>query len=385
MTRAALVAEQPMDVNRRTDSSPPGVVTRVATWILLGVAPLVVASFFLAASFAHHSLAYDVRKAYLPAAHAVLHGESPYPASDSPALVAETAYVYPPPLAYALTPLTPLPLNVAVTIAALLALAALVGTLIVLEVRDWRCYGAALVWAPVLIGVQTASASVVLPLAAALAWRYRSKVAIPAASLGLAAAVKLVLWPLFVWTAATRRLRAMVWGIVIGLVSALGTWAILGFEDLGGYSDLLRRLTDLEAANTYSFVGVSSELGLGETFGKALATASGAALLVACVILARRGDDFRSFTCALASALALSPILWQHYLVLLLVPLAIARPRFSAIWLLPVLLWLSPRTDNGEGVQTLFPALGAAVLLALVLARPRSAEGVSASPADARP
>ena len=65
----------------------------------------------------------------------------------------------------------------------------------------------------------------------------------------------------------------------------------------------------------------------------------GGALLVACVVLARRGDDLRSFTCAVAATLALSPIVWLHYLVLLLVPLAIARPRFSVVWLLPILLW----------------------------------------------
>jgi hypothetical protein len=162
---------------------------------------------------------------------------------------------------------------------------------------------------------------------------------------------------------------------------ALGTWSILGFEDLDRYPSLLRRLADLESANSYSLVAVSVEVGLGEDAGRALAAVVGSVLLVACVVLARRGDDFRSFTCALAAALAFTPILWQHYLTLLLVPLAITRPRFSPVWALPVLLWIAPRTDNGEGVQTILPAVGAAVLLALVLARPRA----TPQPADARP
>jgi hypothetical protein len=34
--------------------------------------------------------------------------------------------------------------------------------------------------------------------------------------------------------------------------------------------------------------------------------------------------------------LLLAPAMWLHYLILLIVPLAIARPRVGAIWLVPV-------------------------------------------------
>ena len=78
--------------------------------------------------------------------------------------------------------------------------------------------------------------------------------------------------------------------------------------------------------------------------------------------------------CAVAATLALSPIVWLHYLVLLLVPLAIARPRFSIVWLLPVLLWSSPRPGYAEGVQTFLPALVAVIIVACSSpARPSSA------------
>jgi hypothetical protein len=99
----------------------------------------------------------------------------------------------------------------------------------------------------------------------------------------------------------------------------------------------------------------------------------GGGLLVACVVLARRGDDTRSFTCAIAATLALSPIVWLHYLVALLVPLAIARPRFTWLWLLPVVLWVSPKPGYAEGYETFGPAVIATILLVLVLARPSKA------------
>jgi hypothetical protein len=53
--------------------------------------------------------------------------------------------------------------------------------------------------------------------------------------------------------------------------------------------------------------------------------------------------------------------------VLLLVPLAIARPRFSAVWLLPLLLWLTPLNGNGQLIQPLLPMLVAAAMFGLVL------------------
>jgi hypothetical protein len=58
---------------------------------------------------------------------------------------------------------------------------------------------------------------------------------------------------------------------------------------------------------------------------------------------------------------------WLHYLVLLVVPLALARPRFSVLWLLPVVLWASPRAGHGEGVETILPAVVVTLVLAVLL------------------
>jgi len=78
-------------------------------------------------------------------------------------------------------------------------------------------------------------------------------------------------------------------------------------------------------------------------------------------VLARRRDGDRlSLGAAIAAALLLSPIVWLHYFVLLLVPLALARPRLSAAWiLLPLPFWFA--TANGQ-------SHGRAPLIALALA-----------------
>ena len=48
--------------------------------------------------------------------------------------------------------------------------------------------------------------------------------------------------------------------------------------------------------------------------------------------------DLRSLTLTLAAALALTPVVWNHYFVLLLIPVAISRPHLSGLWLAPIAL-----------------------------------------------
>ncbi len=347
--------------------SRPGLFT--AALVLVAV---LWTSAFVVFSLAEGLLAWDVRFAYLPAAEAVLDGDSPYPALDDPILEDQKGYVYPPQLAVALTPLTPLPIDLVALVVTAGMLAMLWLTLRLLGVRDVRCYAAAVLWMPVASGVLLANVSIPLALALAATWRYRQRVWGPAVSLGLAVAAKFVLWPMLVWTVATRRLRATAWALLIGVVVTLVAWALIGFAGIRGYLDLLRRLSEIQSENSYSFVGMASTLGLGDVVGQVVTLVVGGSLLVACAVLARRGDEYRSFTCAVAATLALSPIVWLHYLVLLLVPLAIARPRFSLIWLLPILLWTSPRPGYADGFQTFMPAIAAVILVTVLLARPTS-------------
>jgi hypothetical protein len=328
---------------------------------------------FVGFSLNEELLAWDVRFAYLPAAEAVLDGRSPYPALDDPILEEQKGYVYPPQLVVALTPLTFLPVDVVALLAAAGLLALVAATLHLLGIRDLRCYAAAFLWMPTTSGVLLANLSIPLAFAMAVLWRYRDEVWRPSAALGLAVSAKLLFWPMFVWMLAMRRVRAAVLAVVVGVAVTFLAWAVIGFAGLGGYPDLLERLSEIQSERSYSIVGMSAELGLSEGVGRALTVVLGLVLLAACVVFARRQDDARSFTCAITATLVLSPIVWLHYLVVLLVPMAILRPRFSALWLLPILLWSSPRPGYAEGFQTFLPALVATILLVALLARPRAA------------
>lgn len=325
-------------------------------------------------SLAADLLAWDVRFAYLPAAEAVLEGRSPYPALDDPILEEQKGYVYPPQLVLALLPLTPLPIDVVALLAAALMLALTALTLWLLDVRDPRCYAAAALWMPVASGTVLANVSIPLAFALAVVWRYRDRLWLPALTLGLAVSAKLLLWPIALWMLATRRLRTLAAAVAVGVGVTVVSWAAIRFDGFRAYPDLLARLSDIQAGNSYSFAGMAAAVGLDRAAGQVAGVLVGAGLLVAAALLARRGEAVRPFTCATASILALSPIVWLHYLVVLLVPMAIARPRFSALWLLPIVLWTSPEPGYAEGARTFGPALVAAVLVAAILVRPAPAE-----------
>ena len=333
---------------------------RLAATAALGtVAAVMIGGGFLAALSGR--LAVDFRLHYLPAARDVLHGDSPYSLADA---TLGHAYVYPPQVAFLLTPFTVLPDGVAALLALVVVASLLVGTLFILGVRDPLCYLALFLWAPTWQEFDMASVTPALAFALAVTWRYRNRTWPPAIALALAVPAKVFLWPLVVWTLATRRLPTTAYAIGVGTVLTFGLWAVLGYQGLADYPSMLQALGDANAAKGYSFVGIAASAGLPATVGHVAMLVVGVLLLAGCVVLGRRGDEQGGFFLALAAAFAFTPIVWMHYLVLLAVPLAIARPRFSLLWLLPIALWVGQRSVGFDETFQVLPLLVTAVIVA---------------------
>lgn len=310
----------------------------------------------------------DLRIAYLGGAHAILDGRSLFPGLQDPAVAAGTAYVYPPLLAFLTVPLTVVSGSVAVALGMVVAAILVPVILLIAGVRDYRCIGAAMLWAPVSNEVQTVNVSILVALLLAIAWRTRDRHLPSGLAIGGALALKLFGWPLLVWPFAMRRVRASLIGTAFAAALILGSWAAIGFAGFTGYPALLDRLAHVEASHSYSLVGAAAALGLGDAVGKALALLLMAGLVAWCLITGRQGDDRRSFAAAALAAIAFAPIVWLHYFLLLLVALAVTRPRFSAVWLLPLLMWLSPQAGNGTWYQTII-VVGAATGVAVACLR----------------
>ena len=338
---------------------------RTGEILLLAVLPVTLALFIIIGAIGNR-YAFDFHGSLWQAARDVLDGRNPYPPPTAAGVAPGDRFVYPPPVALLLIPLGALPFPLAAGIVTVALIAAVAATLAVLGVRDWRCYGAAYLSIAVLHDIRLGALTPLLALGLALVWRWReqARAAIP---LALIVVAKLFLWPLGVWLVATGRTRIAVRGALLALVASALGWAVIGFAGLADYPQLLQVLASEEQSRGYSLVAGGLALGFGPALARALAVGIGLVLLAFCWREGRRGFDERSLALSLAGALALSPIVWLHYFVLLLVPIALARRTFGWIWIVPALFWFIPYEENFEEHWRIAVGIGLAAI-ALVAA-----------------
>jgi alpha-1,2-mannosyltransferase len=294
-------------------------------------------------------------RVFWDAGHRLLTGSRLYPSEAALNANTRDYFVYPPVVAFAFAPLSMIPYTVAAVLYAVACVAAIFASLRIVGVTDWRCYAALPFWMPVLQAIGLGTIAPLLALALAVAWRHRDHRFVGAAALGLAIASKLFLWPVVFWLIATRRYRRALETIAVTGAAVVIPWLTLGFRDFAEYPRVLRLLVHNEMPTSFSIKALTEMLGLGQ-----------AALVVqfVCVVavfaLARRQEgDRRAFSAAIITALALSPLVWIHYYLLLIVPIGIAFRRLRAVWLLPVLAFW-PFPDN---LSSVWPVLWVSLVM----------------------
>jgi Glycosyltransferase family 87 len=320
-----------------------------------------------------HQFAFDVHFAFLPAARTVLHGASPYSGVTSRAVRDGFAFLYPPVGAYLFAPFTLLPTVVADTLATVLVAATVPAALAVLGVRDWRCYAIVFLWIPTIAAIQSTNVTLPMVLGLALVWRYRNKAAVVALVGGFIVALKLFFWPLLVWLVATRRYRTAALTAAASLAFVFVPWAGIGFAGLGDYAHLLRVVARQEGADSYSLAAVVHYAVPSWTASVVVETLAGIGVLVLVFLAGRRGRDRDAFALSLLAMLVFTPLLEIHYFAVLLVVVALYRPRFGAVWLVPLLIWGATEANNGSGLNRVHVALVVTATLALAMSdwRPR--------------
>jgi hypothetical protein len=311
------------------------------------------------------------------AAADVLAGRSPYPPADPVLLAQGTGFVYPPGAAVLLAPLGLVPWPVVAALVSLGSLAAVAVALRLLGVQDWRVHGVALGCAAVEHGARLGALTPALLLAVAAAWRWRAHARTAGAALAVPITLKLFLLPVCVWLVAARR-----WGALLWTAAGCALAAVLGVDALTSYPRLLSALNVSQERNGYSLDAAAQALGVGPSPARLAGAAAGGAVLLWALWLGRRhpGREAQAFALAVLGALLLTPVLWLHYLVLLLAPLALLRPRLGPAWLIPPLLWLSPWEGHFGHPWRIAVGLGAVLLTLAVSARPTPPAGTPASP-----
>jgi hypothetical protein len=263
-------------------------------------------------------------------------------------------FIYPAPTAIAMVPFALLPYAVAAPIFLALMLATLPLTLAVLGVRDWRCYAIVFLYWPLLSSVANGAITTVLALAVAVLWRYRDRRGLAAAAAMAAIVSKIFLWPLWFWLLATRRFATALLVAGFGVASVVAGWAIIGFDEAADYPRLLVGLADQVQDDSYSPVALGLAAGLSTGQAYAGSVALGTAVLGAMFLVARdRPRERTTLVLAVTAALAFSPIVWLHYFALLIVPIALASPRLSMLWMVPLAYTLCGVDSGGSLGQIL--------------------------------
>jgi Glycosyltransferase family 87 len=327
----------------------------LAMCVLLVMGPLMTV-----ALFAHGKELFDFRGGLYNAGVAILHGRSPYQPGflEHQAAVlraggiargetfkgAFSIPVYPAFPNLLVVPLSLPPLWLAGALYTLVSIAAMGAGLRLLGVRDWRCLALVAFSWPFLYGLYLGAIGPFLVLGAGIAWRWREHLWPPALSIAAIVAAKIFPWTLGVWLLITRRYRALALTAAAGAVVTFGAWAVIGFHGLSRYPQMLSNMSFLQEGRADSIVTVLRVAGVSSGTASVCAIIAAVAILGLAWQLSHGPDgDRRAFGLAVLAALASTPIVWDHYMVLLFVPIALCSPRFSALWLGPLIastLWI---------------------------------------------
>lgn len=273
-----------------------------------------------------------------------LHGLSPYSWSAAD-IRAWQGFPYPALTAFAFAPFALVSASAAACVFVALSLAALACALRVLGIRDRRLWAAALLWWPVISAWQAGNMGLLLVLLLALIWHFRERPVLCGMLVAVAVTAKPMLWPLAIWLIATRRWRSAAAAVGVGGVANLAAFALLGMSEISRYLHLSSQLTGVQLHRGYGVIAIALRAGVSPSAAWACLVFLTTVLVLACWLAGRRDDQARSFHLAVLIMLVASPVVWNHYLALLLVPVAISRPRAAPLWFLPLILWLCPAMD----------------------------------------
>jgi hypothetical protein len=349
---------------------------RVGAVVFLGVVPAALVAVF---TLAPTEPSFDFR-AFWQAGRDVIEGVSPYPAADEieAGSVAVQEFVYPPPVALLMVPFGLVGFEVAAAVFTLLLVAATTLTLRYLGVQDWRCYGAVFSSILVLGALRLGALTPLLALGLAVAWRFRERRLVVATVLASLVVAKLFLWPILVWAAFTGRRSATSIAIGIGALSTLVAWAVLAFEGIAEYPELLRRVADAQFEKSYSAAALAASVGLPDRLALSVPIVLAPVGVAAIAFSSRRPNgDAAAFVTAIAAALLLSPLVWLHYFALLVVLIALTHSQLAWAWFLPLGYWIVPFQETGAETWRIAVGLGLAFVTWVVCVRREATEQTS--------
>ena len=289
----------------------------VAIVVFAGVIGVTVAA-------AGDTLGYDFL-AYHEAAVRVLHGQPLYDMGFDMA-GAFGLFFYPPTFAPLILPFGFLSATTAVWVWTALLIASFLAGVAILPVSRTVRWSmvllAGLSW-PVAYAIKLGQVGPILFLLFAIGWRWLGDPIRLGASIALGTAIKLQPAILFVWAILTRRWAAVVAGVVVLLLLAIPATLVGGVDAWSDFTVLVRQVSDpITTIHNFTPGAVAYQLGVSASVASLFQLACTVVVLVSVVVASRWATGEASYLVAVIASQLLSPILWDHYAMLLLLPVA---------------------------------------------------------------
>jgi hypothetical protein len=314
---------------------------------VFAVVPMVVVAVALWYAYRGGYDAGDFRHSFYLAGTRLLHGGNLY-AWTRKDWAAGVSFPYPALTALLVAPATLVSAHLAGSLFMVFCLAAVPLTLWLLDVRDWRVYGIAMLWCPVVIGWQTANLTLPILLGTAVVWRWRDEPRRCGILVALLISLKPIALPLGLFLIASRRYRASAWSLGTGIALGAVSWSVVGWPALTEWLRLVSSQSRILYRSGYSLISLMAHAGVSRGSATILQITAAAIFLLACGWLAHRGREAAAFGLSCALMLVASPLVDSHYFAFLIIPVGLAHRRLNAAWAVPVLLWVCPATHPEE-------------------------------------
>jgi hypothetical protein len=292
-------------------------------------------------SASNGTLGYDFRS-YALAVHRFLDGRPLYDPTTT-AFGPFGGFFYPPTFALLILPfglLDPAAGVVVFTAIGVLAFALSVAVMPIPTPLRWvMVLLGGLSW-PLVFAIKLGQVGPLLLLFFAIGWRAierrgandRAAVAFGAAA-ALGAAIKVQPAIVLGWALLAGRFRALLAGVVALLALALAATIVFGPESWGAYLDLLAQVSrPLDTPHQFSPARLAVEAGLSVDVANAVLYANLVGVAAAVLLAIRSATPVASYLATVVASQLVSPVLWDHYAMMLLLPVAwlLSRGRWWA-------------------------------------------------------
>jgi alpha-1,2-mannosyltransferase len=298
-------------------------VLRVAYALALAGA-LVWAALIVLATASAGSLGFDYL-AYDLAADRLLAGEPLYD-PDAQSTGAFGLYFYPPPFALLVVPFAILPTEIAVWAWTLglvgVSLAAIWLLPVSPRVRWAVLLLAALSW-PLVYAIKLGQVGPVLLLTFVVGWRWIDRPVPLGVSAAIGAVIKIQPALLIPWAIVTGRRRAAVVAVALGGALAVAATVVAGPQAWLDELSLLGRVSrPVLTEHALGFGRLAYEAGVSEQLSTVIHWANLALVIAVVGLVTWRGSAVASYLAVVIASQFATPVLWDHYALVLLLPVA---------------------------------------------------------------